>query len=109
MRKTYLCIAMITAILILGVALFAFLHLIGLSIATPFHQLSIEIKIGFLSVLFISLPGGFLVGGWVWGHIAKRFLGVTKAEMELLFFSGDRTQFQWLENINRKVIESVYS
>jgi hypothetical protein len=84
-----------------------FMHFTGLSWASKLHTESATLLLVFMFALFIPLPIGLALGGWLWFRIAKRFLGITRGDMEAELLS-ERFRVKFLDRANRRAIERLY-
>jgi len=107
-RGTYLAVALTVVVLGIVACGSAYIEWADLSLTAPLNkQGNFVTQLGFLLALLIPIPIGFSAGGWIWARIAKRWFGVTRHEMEQLFFSG-KTRIKWLDRANRRAIDQLF-
>jgi hypothetical protein len=104
-RATYMAFMLPSAILAGLAGTVAFLAVTGLSpTAHPANRL---IFVPLIALLLFSFLVGASCGGWVWSRVAKRFLGVTREEMNVLFFSST-FKIGHIDRANQRSINKLY-
>ena len=107
-RWSYLSVTVPATLVTIGLALLMFMNITGLSLTTRLQNLQIMLILMFVVVFFIALLVGFGIGGWIWSRIAKRFLHVTREEMETFFQRSRMLHIGYIERANQRAIQKLY-
>ncbi len=91
----------------MGFCAVLYVLLTGLQWNARLHEQSVLLQLGFIGALIAPIPIAFSIGGWTWLRIGKRFLGITREDMEALLLSGS-FRVAYLDRANRRAIDKLF-
>lgn len=106
-RRTYLCFTLPVGLVLMLVCASLYAKLVGLPMHEPMKHQSLWVQLGLLVALIGPIPVGFSIGGWLWSRFAKRFLGVTREDMEALLLGGT-CRVGYIDRANRRAINKLF-
>jgi hypothetical protein len=107
-RTTWMLFAIPMGLITMVMSAILYTELTGVSFTTPVHQTSVLELVGFILALVLPIPFGMSAGGWIWSRVAKRFLGITREDMETLLLGGP-LRIGFLDRANRRAIDKLFA
>ncbi|MGH8541290.1 MAG: hypothetical protein ACRETW_12405 [Stenotrophobium sp.] len=106
-RRTYLAFALPTSFALVIICAGCFVRIFDLPLNTPLRKESLLIQVGFFASMFVPLLVGFSIGGWIWSRLGKRYLGITRVDMED-FLLGGTYRIGSFDRANRRAINKLF-
>jgi len=107
LRRTYLLCTLPLGLALIALCSYAYVRAFDLSLTVPLKQQALSVQAGYFLALITAALASFVLGGWIWAQIMKRYFRVTRVEMEAFLLNGTY-RFDWLDRANLNAINKLY-